>query len=234
MAKKQERKVTQTHAVSLITLVDPSSPIAEQYRTIRTNIQFASSADRQIQTLVITSSGPGEGKSTTSANLAVVFAKSGQRVLLVDADLRKPTVYKTFNLNNASGLSTVLSTSTSILEAAQKTIIDNLSVLTSGPKPPNPSELLGSARMNQVIEEAKNLYDVVIFDMPPVVAVTDAQIMASKADGTIVVVRENVSRKESLSKAKELLSMVQARVLGVVYNGAEYSKDSGYYYYYGN
>lgn len=234
MAKKQERTGTQTHAVSLITLIDPSSPISEQYRRIRTNIQFASSADKQIKTIVITSSGPSEGKSTTSANLAVVFAKSGQRVLLVDADMRKPTVYKTFSLNNASGLSTVLSTSTSVLEAATKTVIDNLSVLTSGPKPPNPSELLGSARMNQVMEEAKNLYDVVIFDMPPVVAVTDAQIMASKADGTILVVRENVARKESLTKARDLLNMVQARIVGVVYNGAEHSKDSGYYYYYGN
>lgn len=234
MAKKQERTGTQTHAVSLITLIDPSSPISEQYRTIRTNIQFASSADKQIKTIVITSSGPSEGKSTTSANLAVVFAKSGQRVLLVDADMRKPTVYKTFSLNNASGLSTVLSTSTSVLEAATKTVIDNLSVLTSGPKPPNPSELLGSARMNQVMEEAKNLYDVVIFDMPPVVAVTDAQIMASKADGTILVVRENVARKESLTKARDLLNMVQARIVGVIYNGAEHSKDSGYYYYYGN
>ncbi|MFS0988777.1 CpsD/CapB family tyrosine-protein kinase [Enterococcus casseliflavus] len=234
MAKKQERTGTQTHAVSLVTLIDPSSPISEQYRTIRTNIQFASSVDKQIKTIVVTSSGPGEGKSTTSANLAVVFAKSGQRVLLVDADMRKPTVYKTFSLNNASGLSTVLSTSTSVLEAAQKTVIDNLSVLTSGPKPPNPSELLGSARMNQVMEEAKNLYDVVIFDMPPVVAVTDAQIMASKADGTILVVRENVARKESLTKARDLLNMVQARIIGVVYNGAEHSKDSGYYYYYGN
>lgn len=235
MAKKQnERKGTQTNAVSLITLVDKSSPVSEQYRTIRTNIQFASSADKQIKTIVITSSGPGEGKSTTSANLAVVFANSGQRVLLVDSDMRKPTVYKTFRLNNAVGLSTVLSTTQSVLEAAQKTDIDNLSVLTSGPKPPNPSELLGSVRMEQVIAEARNLYDIIIFDMPPVVAVTDAQIMASKADGTILVVRENVSRKESLTKAKELLHMVQARMLGVVYNGAANAKDQGYYYYYGN
>lgn len=234
MARKKERKITQTHAVSLITLIDPSSPIAEQYRTIRTNIQFASSTDAQVKTLVVTSAGPGEGKSTTSANLAVVFAKSGHRVLLVDADMRKPTVFKTFNLNNSKGLSTVLSTTTGILEAAQKTVIENLSILTSGPNPPNPSELLGSARMNQVMEEAKNLYDIVIFDMPPIIAVTDAQIMASRSDGTILVVREKISRKESLTKAKELLHLVKARVLGVVYNGAETSKDAGYYYYYGN
>lgn len=230
MARK-DRKEQRTNPVSLITLVDPSSPVSEQYRTIRTNIQFASSVDYKLQTLVITSSGPSEGKSTTSANLAVVFAKSGQRVLLVDADMRKPTVFKTFQLTNEVGLSTVLSTSTKVDQAAQKTSIENLSVLTSGPKPPNPSELLGSMRMDQVIQEARNLYDIIIFDMPPIVAVTDAQIMASKVDGTLLVVRENVTKKEAVTKAKELLHLVNARVLGVVYNGAEQSKDQGYYYY---
>lgn len=230
MARK-DRKEQKTNPVSLITLVDPSSPVSEQYRTIRTNIQFASSVDRKLQTLVITSSGPSEGKSTTSANLAVVFAKSGQKVLLVDADMRKPTVFKTFQLTNEVGLSTVLSTGKKVGDAAQPTSIENLSVLTSGPKPPNPSELLGSMRMDQVINEARNLYDIVIFDMPPVVAVTDAQIMASKVDGTLLVIRENVTKKESVTKAKELLHLVNARVLGVVYNGAEQSKDQGYYYY---
>lgn len=230
MAKK-ERKGTETHPVSLITLVDPSSPVAEQYRTIRTNLQFASSVDRKLQTIVITSSGPGEGKSTTSANLAVVFANSGSRVLLIDADMRKPTVYKTFQLSNASGLSTVLSTEKSVVGTSQSTGIENLSVLTSGPKPPNPSELLNSQRMNQIIEEARRSYDIVIFDMPPIVAVTDAQIMASKVDGTLLVVRENVTKKEAVAKASELLKLVNARVLGAVYNGAEQSKDQGYYYY---
>lgn len=230
MARK-DRKEQRTNPVSLITLVDPSSPVSEQYRTIRTNIQFASSIDHKLQTIVVTSSGPSEGKSTTSANLAVVFAKSGQKVLLVDADMRKPTVFKTFQLTNEIGLSTVLSTSTKVDQAAQKTSIENLSVLTSGPKPPNPSELLGSMRMDQVIQEARNLYDIIIFDMPPIVAVTDAQIMASKVDGTLLVVRENVTKKEAVTKAKELLHLVNARVLGVVYNGAEQSKDQGYYYY---
>ncbi len=230
MARK-DRKEQKTNPVSLITLVDPSSPVSEQYRTIRTNIQFASSVDRKLQTLVITSSGPSEGKTTTSANLAVVFAKSGQRVLLVDADMRKPTVFKTFQLTNEVGLSTVLSAGKNVGDAAQQTSIENLSVLTSGPKPPNPSELLGSMRMDQVINEARNLYDIIIFDMPPVVAVTDAQIMASKVDGTLLVIRENVTKKESVTKAKELLHLVNARVLGVVYNGAEQSKDQGYYYY---
>lgn len=231
-SKKQHnhRNTQPSGAVSLITIADKTSPIAEQYRTIRTNIQFAS-ADRKIQTIVVTSSGPSEGKSTTAANIAVVFANSGQRVLLVDADMRKPTVHKTFGLTNEVGLSKVLSSNNSVLEMAQPSMVDNLSILTSGPKPPNPSELLGSTRMNQVIEEARHLYDVIIFDMPPVVTVTDAQIMASKADGTLLVVRENVTRKDALTKAKDLLEMVQARVLGVVYNGTKDVKDQSYYYY---
>ncbi|EPP7189350.1 CpsD/CapB family tyrosine-protein kinase, partial [Enterococcus hirae] len=149
MARTQKQKATQTHAVSLVTLTNPSSLIAEQYRTIRTNIQFASAAGQQIKTIVVTSSGPEEGKSTTAANIAVVFAKSGQRVLLVDADLRKPVIYKTFKLNNASGLSTVLSSSGSVADEIQRTPVDNLSILPSGPKPPNPSELLSSPRMDQ-------------------------------------------------------------------------------------
>ncbi|MDT2757479.1 CpsD/CapB family tyrosine-protein kinase [Enterococcus asini] len=229
--KQHNHRTTQvTGAVSLITIADKTSPIAEQYRTIRTNIQFAS-ADRKIQTIVVTSSGPSEGKSITAANIAVVFANAGQRVLLVDADMRKPTVHKTFALSNEAGLSKVLSSNNSVLEMAQPSMVDNLSILTSGPKPPNPSELLGSTRMNQVIDEARHLYDVIIFDMPPVVTVTDAQIMASKADGTLLVVRENVTRKDALTKAKDLLEMVQARVLGVVYNGTKDVKDRSYYYY---
>ncbi|GEQ49553.1 MAG: CpsD/CapB family tyrosine-protein kinase [Staphylococcus simulans] len=231
MKIKKERKGTSPQPVSLISLVDPSSPIAEQYRTIRTNIQFASSADQQVKTLVVTSSGPSEGKSLTSANLAVVFAQTGQKVLLVDADMRKPTIYKTFQLNNESGLSTVLSTGAGVVETVQNTPVENLSVLTNGPKPPNPSELLASVKMNQIIDEMRNLYDVIIFDMPPVVTVTDAQIMSSKADGTLLVVRENWTRKDALNQAKESLALVKARLLGVVYNGAEQNKDKAYYYY---
>lgn len=231
MKMKKERKGTRPQPVSLISLVDPSSPIAEQYRTIRTNLQFASSADQQVQSLVVTSSGPSEGKSLTSANLAVVFAQAGSKVLLVDADMRKPTIYKTFQLNNDSGLSTVLSTGANVTETAQKTPVENLSVLTNGPKPPNPSELLGSMKMDQIMEEMRGVYDIIIFDMPPVVTVTDAQIMASKADGALLVVRENWTRKDALNQAKESLALVNARVLGVVYNGAEHDKDKAYYYY---
>lgn len=235
MPKKRKReKDTQTNPVSLISLVDKTSPITEQYRTIRTNIKFSSSVDHEIKTIVITSSGPGEGKSTTSANLAVVFANAGQKVLLVDADLRKPTVSKTFGLSNLAGLSNLLSTRQQLGSVIQNSGIENLFILTSGPKPPNPSELLGSTRMEEIIREARGLYDIIIFDMPPVVAVTDAQILSSRCDGTLLVIREDVTRKDSVLKAKELLEISKANVLGVIYNGSKKSQDKGYYYYYGS
>lgn len=228
--KIRPQKKQKTKAVSLITLADKSSPISEQYRTIRTNIQYAM-VDRDLKTLVITSSGPSEGKSTTSANLAIVFANSGKRVLLIDADMRKPTVAKTFSLDNIRGLSTLLGSRETVLhQVVQSSGVDNLFLMTSGPKPPNPSELLDSRRMKELMEELKQQYDLIIFDMPPVVAVTDAQIVSSKSDGTILVVRENVSKRDSLLKAKSLLELVDANILGVVYNGSKNIADQGYYY----
>lgn len=228
--KIRQQKKQKTSAVSLITLLDKTSPISEQYRTIRTNIQYAM-VDKDLKTLVITSSGPSEGKSTTSANLAVVFANSGKRVLLVDADMRKPTVAKSFSVDNVRGLSTLLGSRESLLhQVVQPSGIENLFLLTSGPKPPNPSELLDSRRMKDLLRELKQQYDLVIFDMPPVVAVTDAQVVSSKTDGTILVVRENVSKRDSLLKAKNLLEMVDANILGVVYNGSKKITDQGYYY----
>lgn len=228
--KIRNQKKQKTKAVSLITLADKSSPISEQYRTIRTNIQYAM-IDRDLKTLVITSSGPSEGKSTTSANLAIVFANSGKRVLLVDADMRKPTVAKTFSIDNVRGLSTLLGSRETVLhQVVQPSGVDNLFLMTSGPKPPNPSELLDSRRMEELLVELKHQYDLVVFDMPPVVAVTDAQIVSSKSDGTILVVRENVSKRDSLLKAKNLLELVDANILGVVYNGSKNITDQGYYY----
>lgn len=220
-----------TAAVSLISLLNSRSTIAEQYRTIRTNIQFAASSDHPVKSIVITSSGPSDGKSLTAANLAIVFAKSGKKTLLLDGDMRKPTVWKTFRLSNQKGLSTLLVSPDDIADSIQKTTIDNLSVLTSGPQPPNPSELLGSTREEVIMDQLTRLFDVIIVDMPPVVTVTDAQIVASKADGTILVAREGVSEKAALLKAKQLLEIAHARILGVVYNGVDSANDAGYYYY---
>lgn len=227
MAKKK----TEILPVALVAATDNFSTTTEQYRTIRTNISF-SSADKEIKTLVVTSSGPSEGKSTTSANLAIVFANAGSKVLLVDADLRKPSVAISFRLPNATGLSNLLTNrEASIDRYYQTSSVDNLYVMTSGPKPPNPSELLGSQRMLDIMNVMSEEFDVIIFDMPPVATVTDAQILAAHMDGTLLVVRERKTKKQDVIKAKELLTRAKANILGVIYNGKKKGDSAGYYYY---
>lgn len=216
----------------LVTFLDPKSPISEQYRTIRTNIEF-SSIDEDMQAIMVTSSGPAEGKSTTAANLAVVFAQQEKQVLLVDADLRKPTVHYTFNLTNTFGLTSVLSKQMQLVEAVDDSEIDNLGILTSGPIPPNPAELLGSKAMNQFLVEAREHFDVILFDTPPVLAVTDAQVLANKCDGSILVVYSGRTEMDGAIKAKELLENTKSKLLGVVLNHKKL-QSSDYYYYYGN
>lgn len=229
--KKNTKKNALQMKRKLITALDPKSPISEQYRTIRTNIQF-SAVDREIKSIMVTSSGPSEGKSTTVSNLAVAFAQQGKNVLLIDADLRKPTTHYTFSMTNTFGLTSVLTKQMTLINAVKETGIENLSVLTSGPIPPNPSELLASKSMDQFLEEAYSDYDLVLFDTPPVLAVTDAQILANKCDGTILVVYSNKTEKEPLIKSKELLENAKAKLLGTVLNNKEI-KGSNYYYYYG-
>jgi protein-tyrosine kinase len=228
---KKNKKTVNSNQRNIITHLDPRAPISEQYRTIRTNIQF-SSVDESIQSLLITSSGPGEGKSTTVANLAIVFAQQGKRVLLIDADLRKPTVHYTFQLNNHIGLTNVLTKQSTIDASVNRTDIENLFVMSSGPIPPNPAELLGSKAMDEFLEASLQQFDMVIFDTPPVLAVTDAQILANKCNGTILVVNSGKTEFEPAVKAKELLLSSNGKLLGVVLNNKKV-KDSQYYYYYG-
>ncbi|MGM0340151.1 CpsD/CapB family tyrosine-protein kinase [Enterococcus sp. AZ007] len=247
MAKKKQAITP----VDLITAINPFSTAAEQYRKIRTNIEF-SSADKKITSLVVTSSGPSEGKTTTASNLAVVFANAGSRVVLVDADLRKPNIALSFKVPNVNGLSNYLtegnSATGSFLSEPEmenvfltqgntqvgsrliETNIENLYLMPSGPTPPNPSELLSSRRMQELVDTLSESFDLVIFDMPPVVTVTDAQIMSSYVDGTILVVRERKTNKQAILEAKKLLDMVQAKIIGVVYNGKKQGEDSYYYY----
>ncbi|QHS23486.1 CpsD/CapB family tyrosine-protein kinase [Virgibacillus sp. MSP4-1] len=229
MARKKKRFNERIRQI--IAHRNPKSPISEQYRSIRTNLQFAS-VDRELQTLVITSSGPSEGKSLTTANVAVVFAQQGKKVLLVDADLRKPTVHYTFQVDNTTGLSNYLIGDASLEATVSQTEVPNLDVATCGPIPPNPSEILSSKRMQQYIQEAKELYDLIIFDTPPVLAVTDPSIIAKECDGALLVVRSKTAEREAAVKSKEQLEQVHANVLGVVLNDREV-KESSYYYYYG-
>lgn len=215
----------------LITKLNPRSPISEQYRTIRTNLDY-SLVDGKLQTLLVTSPEPAAGKSLTVANLAVTYAQQGKKVLLVDADMRKPTVHYTFRIDNLRGLSNVLVGESSLEEAIVESDVDHLHLISCGPIPPNPAELLTSKKMIATIEHAKTLYDMVIFDTPPVLAVADAQILANHVDGSLLVVRSKKTEYEAAEKSKEILESAKAKLLGAVLNDRE-KANSNYYYYYG-
>ncbi|MBP3953166.1 CpsD/CapB family tyrosine-protein kinase [Bacillus suaedae] len=225
------RRMKANNQRQLIADTDRTSPITEQYRTIRTNIEF-SAVDESIQTIMFTSAGPGEGKSTTAANLAIVMAQNEQSVLLIDADLRKPTMHYTFGTQNITGLTSVLTKKDNLEDAVIKTKINHLSILPSGPVPPNPAELLNSFMMKRLLESARQLFDVIIIDTPPVMAVTDAQILASKCDGVVLVLSSGKTEREQIIKTKDLLLKSKAKIIGTVLNNKKI--DSGQYYYYSN
>ena len=187
-------------------LLYPRSSFAEAYRTLRTNIEFAS-LDSPVRTLLVTSSAPGEGKTVTAANLAIVFAQSGRTVILVDADLRKPGVHVIFDLPNTRGLTDLLRhQSISVDAVANSTEQDNLRVVTTGPLPPNPAELLGSKRMRTVVQRLQEEADLVIFDSPPLLAVTDAAVLGSYLDGTLFVIDAAKGRRRLVRMGRETLA----------------------------
>ena len=190
----------------LATLLYPRSAAAEAYRTVRTNLEFAS-VDEPIQSLLVTSAGPGEGKSVTAANLAIAFAQAGRKVLLVDADLRKPGVHALFNLGNDRGLTNLLRGDDTRWESVvQPTEQEGLRVLTTGVQPPNPAELLGSQRMKRVLEKLAAAHELLIIDSPPLLIVTDAAILSSVANGTVLVIDAKRTRRDSARNAREALT----------------------------
>lgn len=195
----------------------PKSPVVEAFRTLRTNLQFLD-FEGHLKSLGITSALPGEGKSTVAANLAVAIAQAGRSAVLVDADLRRPELHRIFGVANRVGLTNLLVDGAGE-EALQSTKVDGLRLLTSGPLPPNPAELLSSPEMERVIALLGSSADVVIYDTPPATAVTDAAVLGAKIDGMLLVLRLGKAPRDAVMRAKKLLENANVRVLGVVANG---------------
>ena len=221
---------------NLVAYVDPRSPVAEAYRSLRTNVAYAR-ASRSLRTLVLTSPGPADGKSTTVANLAITFAQQGQRTLLVDADLRRAVLEKFFDAPRSPGLTNVLVGEATFAQAVRETAIQNLYMLASGPFPPNPAELLGSSAMRDLLAIARETYDIVLLDSPPLLAVTDAAVLSMQADGAVLVVRMGATARAAVRRALGHLEGVRASVIGAVLNDVDfrhsgYAGGYGYAYYY--
>ena len=201
----------------LVTLTDPRSPAAEAYRTLRTNLTFFAALDRPVETLVVTSAGPDEGKSDVLANLAVTMAQGERRTILVDADLRRPGLHAVFGVPNDRGLTTMILEEQALDDPPLLDVgVENLQLMPSGPLPPNPADVLGSRKMEQAIAAFRDRADVILFDAPPVVAVTDAAVLGKKVDGVLLVVSAGQTRREHARRAKELLERVQVRIVGAV------------------
>lgn len=231
--RKRKKNIIQKAARKLVVRTSPQSVISEQFRTLRTNIKF-SKPEEELRTLLITSTFASEGKSTISANLACLFAEEGKKVLFIDSDMRKPTVQYTFNLTNTTGMSSILSKQNTISEVIRPSEFANLDIISSGPIPPNPSELLGGSMLKEIIESCKMNYDLIIFDSPPILAVTDAQILANAVDGTILVIDSPYTDRKAAEKAIDVLKSSDAKIIGTVLNNVKADKNSSYYNsYYG-
>ena len=215
--------------MALITLTDPRSPASEAYRTLRTNLSFTG-LDEPIRTLVVTSPAPGEGKSETVANLAVTMAQGGRETILVDCDLRKPSLHTLFNLESEPGFTNLL-IGEDESPSLQQTGVEGLRLLSSGLIPPNPADLLGSQRTDEIIAKLTDMAEIVLFDAPPVIAVTDATILGSKVDGVLLVISAGKTRRDQAERAKESLEKANVRIIGAALTNAP--KDSSISAYYG-
>ncbi len=208
----------------------PHSISAESYKSIRTSLKY-SSVDKTIKTIVITSSVPGEGKSTIAGNLALCLSESGNKVLIIDCDLRKPSLHKKFRLSNLKGITDCLIDKDNLKESIQE-FTSELSVILSGTIPPNPAEILGSKTFERFLKNIGSIYDYIILDTPPLLAVTDASILAGKADATIIVVKYGKTREKDINLAYKELKKVNANVVGSILNSCDMKRTDSYYKYY--
>lgn len=233
MAKKRSAKhhKFESGPRELIVHNEPKSPVSEQYRSIRTNIMY-SSVDEPLKSVLFTSAAPSAGKSTTAANVAISFAQAGHNTILVDADMRRPTMHYTFEIANQRGLSTSIVGEVGLEQIIKATEIENLDIITSGPVPPNPAELLQSNKMEHVLRTLNMQYDYVIVDSPPLLSVADAQILGPRVDGAILVVSAKDSNRDRVIKAKDLLDKTDTNTIGVVMNRKDMGTKENYYYYY--
>lgn len=215
----------------LIVHKDPKSPVSEAYRILRTNIQFLG-VDNLIKTIIVTSTGPGEGKTTSIINLGIAMAQSGLKVLLIDGDLRKPQIHKTFGIPDGLGLTNVLVRGLDYREGVSSIYIDGLEILPAGTIPPNPSELLASNRMKQFLSEISEDYDFVLIDTSPAAVVTDAAVLSAMVDGTILVCASGRVSVDGAKRAKELLGNVNANIIGVILNEFMIGKNGYSQFYY--
>jgi capsular exopolysaccharide synthesis family protein len=228
-SRKEKKDKT---AARLPVVRQPRSAVAEAYRMVRTNLEFAQSSGARPRTMLVTSSSPREGKSTTASNLAAVLAQTGKRVILVDADLRRPTLHEIFGMPNNSGLSTLfVMEGNGIGGLLRQTDVEGLRILTSGPPPPNPAELLASRRMGEILDLLTQEAEIVIVDSPPLLGVTDASILAARLDGTVLVVDSSRTRAGALKHSVELLRRGNATIWGVILNKLRVYEGSQYYYY---
>jgi non-specific protein-tyrosine kinase len=210
-----------TKKPDLITLTSPRSAAAEAYRTLRTNLTFFAALDKSIETLVVTSAAPDEGKSIVLANLAVTMAQGERRTVLVDADLRQPSLHEVFGITNDRGLTTMIVEEVALdAPPLVDSGVDNLQLVPSGPLPPNPADILGSHKMEQAIAALQDRADVVLFDVPPVVAASDGAVLGTKVDGVLLVVRAGHTRRDHVQRAKDLLERAHVRIVGAVLNDA--------------
>ncbi|MCR8641094.1 CpsD/CapB family tyrosine-protein kinase [Paenibacillus sp. N1-5-1-14] len=219
-----------TNRQALITDLNPLSPVSETYRMLRTNLQFLIQ-EQELEVLSVVSAHPGEGKTTTLVNLAITFANENRKVILIDGDLRRSTLHHIFHKNNDFGLSSVLRKYQELSNAIHSTHINNLDLITAGPVPINPSELLGSQGMKDVMEQLKARYDLILLDSPPLL-VADSKIIARQSDGVMMIVRSGKTKRDDAWKVKTQLENVNVKLLGVVLNNHKLKNNNDYYNYY--